>query len=197
MNHRNKNNHLGRKYGHRKSILSNLASSLIKEKKIFTTLAKAKSLKKYIEPIITKSKVKTTHSKRNVFSYLRDKIAVSELFKSIFDKVRVRPGGYTRIIKTEVRLGDQSPISLIELVDFNEFYHNKNKSQKLLKSVRRSKKKKIISIEEKIEEKKDSKDSIEEKIEEKKDSKDSIEEKIEEKKDSKDSIEEKKDHEQN
>ncbi|WP_185861937.1 50S ribosomal protein L17 [Blattabacterium cuenoti] len=138
MNHRRKNNPLGRKYGHRKSILSNLASSLIKKKRIFTTLAKAKVLKKYIEPIITKSKINTTHSRRNIFSYLRDKIAVSELFNNIFEKVRIRPGGYTRIIKTGFRFGDQAPLSFIELVDFNEIYTSK----KTIKFIRRSRKKK-------------------------------------------------------
>ncbi|WP_185857752.1 50S ribosomal protein L17 [Blattabacterium cuenoti] len=140
MKHRNKNNHLGRKCGHRKSLLSNMASSLIKKKRIFTTLAKAKALRKYIEPIITKSKINTTHSKRNIFSYLRDKTAVSELFQNIFEKVRNRPGGYTRIIKTGFRFGDQAPLSFIELVDFNEIYTSK----KRLKSVRRSKKKNKI-----------------------------------------------------
>ncbi|WP_341661472.1 50S ribosomal protein L17 [Blattabacterium cuenoti] len=138
MNHRNKNNHLGRKRGHRKSLLSNMASSLIKKKRIFTTLAKAKALRKYIEPIITKSKIHTTHSKRNIFSYLKDKTAVSELFnKDIFQKIRERPGGYTRIIKTGFRFGDQAAFSLIELVDFNEIYVSKKRK----KSVRRSRKK--------------------------------------------------------
>ncbi|WP_185863610.1 50S ribosomal protein L17 [Blattabacterium cuenoti] len=137
MNHRNKNNHLGRKRGHRKSLLSNMASSLIKKKRIFTTLAKAKALRKYIEPIITKSKIDTTHSKRNIFSYLKDKTAVSELFKDIFQKIRERPGGYTRIIKTGFRFGDQASFSLIELVDFNEIYDSKKRK----KSVRRSRKK--------------------------------------------------------
>ncbi|WP_113738258.1 50S ribosomal protein L17 [Blattabacterium clevelandi] len=141
MNHRKKNNHLGRKYGHRKSILSNMSSSLIKNKKIFTTLAKAKALKKYVEPIITKSKINTTHSKRNIFSLLRDKIAVSELFNESFKKVRERPGGYTRIIKMGFRFGDMAKISLIELVDFNNIYNFK----KNLKSVRRSVKKKRIN----------------------------------------------------
>ncbi|AWU39267.1 50S ribosomal protein L17 [Blattabacterium punctulatus CPU2] len=141
MNHRKKNNHLSRKYGHRKSILSNMSSSLIKNKKIFTTLAKAKALKKYIEPIITKSKINTTHSKRNIFSLLRDKIAVSELFNESFKKVRERPGGYTRIIKIGFRYGDMAKESLIELVDFNNIYHSK----KNLKSVRRSGKKKRVN----------------------------------------------------
>ncbi|WP_185866935.1 50S ribosomal protein L17 [Blattabacterium cuenoti] len=139
MNHRNKNNHLGRKYGHRKSLLSNMASSLIKKKKIFTTLAKAKALRKYIEPIITKSKINTIHSRRNIFSYLRDKTAVSELFKDIFEKIRERPGGYTRIIKTGFRFGDQAPLSFIELVDFNEIYISKRIKKPV--KVRRSRKK--------------------------------------------------------
>ncbi|WP_185861064.1 50S ribosomal protein L17 [Blattabacterium cuenoti] len=137
MNHKNKNNHLGRKYGHRKSLLSNIASSLIKKKRIFTTLAKAKTLRKYIEPIITKSKINTIHSKRNIFSYLKDKEAVSELFKDTFHKVRERSGGYTRIIKTGFRFGDQASYSLIEFVDFNEIYTSK----KRVKSIRRSRKK--------------------------------------------------------
>ncbi|AWU44811.1 50S ribosomal protein L17 [Blattabacterium punctulatus] len=141
MNHRKKNNHLSRKYGHRKSILSNMSSSLIKNKKIFTTLAKAKALKKYVEPIITKSKINTTHSKRNIFSLLRDKIAVSELFNESFKKVRERPGGYTRIIKIGFRSGDMSKVSLIELVDFNNIYNSK----KNLKLVRRSGKKKRVN----------------------------------------------------
>ncbi|AWU39814.1 50S ribosomal protein L17 [Blattabacterium punctulatus] len=141
MNHRKKNNHLSRKYGHRKSILSNMSSSLIKNKKIFTTLAKAKALKKYVEPIITKSKINTTHSKRNIFSLLRDKIAVSELFNESFKKVRERPGGYTRIIKIGFRSGDMAKVSLIELVDFNNIYNSK----KNLKLVRRSGKKKRVN----------------------------------------------------
>lgn len=138
MNHRKKNNHLGRKFGHRNSILSNMSSSLIKEKRIFTTLAKAKALKKYVEPIITKSKTKTLHSRRNVFALLRDKIAVSELFKESFQKVRDRSGGYTRIIKIQSRFGDMAKLSMIELVDFNDIYNSK----KNIKSIRRSNKRK-------------------------------------------------------
>lgn len=138
MNHRRKNNHLGRKVGHRKSILSNMSSSLIKEKRIFTTLAKAKALKQYIEPIITKSKIKTLHSRRNIFALLRDKIAVSELFEESFQKVRERSGGYTRIIKIQSRFGDMAKLSMIELVDFNDIYNSKKNK----KSVRRSNKRK-------------------------------------------------------
>ncbi|WP_185881707.1 50S ribosomal protein L17 [Blattabacterium cuenoti] len=134
MNHRRKNNHLGRKSGHRKSLLSNMSSSLIKEKRIFTTLAKAKALKQYIEPIITKSKIKTLHSRRNIFALLRDKVAVSELFRESFQKVRERPGGYTRIIKIQSRFGDMAKLSMIELVDFNDIYNSKRNR----KSVRRS-----------------------------------------------------------
>ncbi|WP_185864268.1 50S ribosomal protein L17 [Blattabacterium cuenoti] len=138
MNHRNNNNFLGKKYGHRRSILSNMASSLIKNKRIFTTLSKAKALKKYVEPIITKSKIDTTHSRRNIFSYLQDKLAVSELFKTTFQKVRERNGGYTRVIKTGFRFGDRASISFIELVDFNNSnYISKTKK----KSVRRKSKK--------------------------------------------------------
>ncbi|AER40653.1 MAG: 50S ribosomal protein L17 [Flavobacteriales bacterium] len=139
MNHRKKNNHLGRKFGHRRAILSNLSSSLIKKKKIFTTLAKSKALRKYIEPIIRKSKIDTIHSKRNIFSLLRDKAAVSELFEDSFKKVRERPGGYTRIIKIGFRFGDRAKWSLIELVDFNNIYNKK-------KMVRRGKKKGIKQI---------------------------------------------------
>jgi len=120
MRHNKKINHLGRTNSHREAMLSNMASSLIKHKRIFTTTAKAKSLRKYVEPLITKSKEDTTHSRRMVFSYLRDKIAVTELFAVISQKVSDRPGGYTRIIKTGNRLGDNAAMCFIELVDFNE-----------------------------------------------------------------------------
>ncbi|WP_185855328.1 50S ribosomal protein L17 [Blattabacterium cuenoti] len=130
MNHRLKNNHLGRKYSHRKALFSNMSVSLIKKKRIFTTLAKAKALKKYIEPIITKSKNNTTNSRRIIFSYLKDKNAVSELFNNTFEKVRNRPGGYTRILKIGFRFGDKSKMSLIEFVDFNEIYKYKIKGKK-------------------------------------------------------------------
>ncbi|WP_185873101.1 50S ribosomal protein L17 [Blattabacterium cuenoti] len=140
MNHGKKNNPLNRKYGHKKSFLSNIASSLIKEKRIFTTLSKAKELRKYIEPIITKSKIDSIHSRRIILSYLRDKKAVFELFKDSFKKVRERQGGYTRILKVGYRYGDKSSISFIELVDFNKnsFFSKKKKY------IRRSKKKKNI-----------------------------------------------------
>ena len=120
MRHNKKINHLGRTSSHREAMLSNMASSLIKHKRIFTTTAKAKSLRKYVEPLITKSKEDSTHSRRVVFSYLQDKVAVTELFTEISQKVSDRPGGYTRIIKTGNRLGDNAAMCFIELVDFNE-----------------------------------------------------------------------------
>jgi len=122
MRHGKKNNHLGRTDSHRKAMLANMASSLIKYKRISTTLAKAKSLRMYVEPLITKSKLDTTHSRRIVFSYLQDKDSVTELFRDIAAKVANRPGGYTRIIKLNNRLGDNAEMALIELVDYNEVY---------------------------------------------------------------------------
>lgn len=120
MRHGKKLNHLGRTSSHRKAMLSNMASSLIKHKRINTTLAKAKALRVYVEPLITKSKEDSTHNRRTVFAYLKDKEAVSELFRTISPKVADRPGGYTRIIKLANRLGDNAEMALIELVDFNE-----------------------------------------------------------------------------
>ena len=122
MRHGKKFNHLGRKAAHRKSMLSNMACSLIEHKRIKTTLAKAKSLRVYIEPLITKSKNDTTHSRRIVFSYLKQKEAVTELFGDISNKIADRPGGYTRIIKLGNRLGDNAQMAYIELVDYNELY---------------------------------------------------------------------------
>lgn len=122
MRHGKKNNHLGRTDSHRKAMLANMASSLIKHKRISTTLAKAKALRMYVEPIITKSKTDTTHSRRIVFSYLQDKETVTELFRDVAAKVANRPGGYTRIIKLNNRLGDNAEMALIELVDYNEVY---------------------------------------------------------------------------
>ncbi|MET1056811.1 MAG: 50S ribosomal protein L17 [Pedobacter sp.] len=122
MRHGKKNNHLGRTDSHRKAMLANMASSLIKHKRISTTLAKAKSLRMYVEPLITKSKSDTTHSRRIVFSYLQDKDSVTELFRDVAAKVANRPGGYTRIIKLNNRLGDNAEMALIELVDYNEVY---------------------------------------------------------------------------
>lgn len=122
MRHGKKHNHLGRTTSHRKAMLANMASSLIKHKRISTTLAKAKALRVYVEPIITKSKNDTTHSRRIVFSYLQDKEVVTELFRDVAAKVANRPGGYTRIIKLNNRLGDNAEMALIELVDYNEVY---------------------------------------------------------------------------
>ena len=120
MRHGDKQNNLGRKSAHREAMLGNMASSLIKHKRISTTVPKAKALKKYVEPLITKAKDDTTHSRRTVFSYLSDKDAVSELFRDVIQKIGDRPGGYTRILKTGTRLGDSAEMCIIELVDFNE-----------------------------------------------------------------------------
>ncbi len=120
MRHGKKFNHLGRKTAHRSAMLSNMASSLIMHKRINTTVAKAKALKKYIEPILTKSKTDDTNSRRVVFSYLQDKESVTELFNTVAEKIASRPGGYTRIIKTGARLGDNAEMCMMELVDFNE-----------------------------------------------------------------------------
>ena len=120
MRHNKAINHLGRKSSHRKALMANMASSLIKHKRIQTTVAKAKALKTYVEPLITKSKEDTTHSRRVVFSYLKDKEAVKELFGTIANKIADRPGGYTRVLHTGFRLGDGADMALIELVDFNE-----------------------------------------------------------------------------
>lgn len=119
MRHRKKFNHLGRKAQHRKLMLSNMASSLIIKKRIFTTTAKAKALRVFVEPLITKSKEDSTHSRRTVFSYLQNKYAVSELFREVSQKVASRPGGYTRILKTGFRKGDGAEMCFIELVDYN------------------------------------------------------------------------------
>ena len=120
MRHNRKLNHLGRKSGHRKALLSNMATSLVLHKRIETTLAKARALRVYIEPLITKSKEDTTHSRRVVFSYLKQKEAVSELFRVIAPKIADRPGGYLRILKTGFRAGDAADMAIVEFVDFNE-----------------------------------------------------------------------------
>lgn len=130
MRHGKKINHLGRTSSHRKAMLSNMACSLILHKRINTTLAKAKALRKYVEPLVTKSKDDSTHSRRVVFSYLNDKNVVSELFRDIAPKVADRPGGYTRIIKTGNRLGDNAEMCMMELVDFNDLYVKEEKGQK-------------------------------------------------------------------
>ena len=122
MRHNKNFNHLGRQAGHRKAMLSNMAVSLILHKRIQTTIAKAKAVQKFIEPLVTKSKEDTTHSRRVVFSYLKQKEAVTELFRTIAPKIMERPGGYTRILKTGFRLGDAADMCIIEFVDFNETY---------------------------------------------------------------------------
>ena len=138
MRHGKKINHLGRKAAHRKAMLSNMACSLIDHKRINTTVAKAKALKQYVEPLITKAKNDSTHSRRVVFSYLRQKETIKELFGAVSSKVGDRPGGYTRIIKTGNRLGDNAEMCMIELVDFNDVYTN-GKDKKKTKTRRRKK----------------------------------------------------------
>ena len=135
MRHGNKLNHLGRKSAHRKAMLSNMACSLIEHKRISTTIAKAKALRVYVEPLLTKSKTDSTHSRRIVFSYLQSKEIVSELFRDVAPKIATRNGGYTRIIRLGYRLGDNAEMCMIELVDFNTIYTN----EKAKKTTRRSK----------------------------------------------------------
>ena len=130
MRHGKKVKHLGRKTAHRKSMLANMSCSLIEHKRINTTLTKAKALKQFIEPIITKSKADTTHNRRLAFSSLRDKNAVAELFREVAKKIGDRPGGYTRVIKLGNRLGDNASMAMIELVDFNEVYNSEVKTKK-------------------------------------------------------------------
>lgn len=137
MRHGKKNNHLGRKSAHRAAMLSNMACSLIEHKRITTTVAKAKALRGYVEPLITKSKTDSTHSRRTIFSYLQNKDIVTELFRDVAPKVADRPGGYTRIIRTGYRLGDNAEMCMIELVDFNEIYTN-DSSKKTTRRSRRS-----------------------------------------------------------
>ena len=146
MRHGKRFNHLSRKAPHRKSMLSNMASSLILHKKIETTVAKAKALRKYIEPILTRSKSDTTHSRRLVFSLLNDKAAVTELFNNISEKIASRPGGYTRIIKTGFRLGDNAEMCIIELVDYNTLLLVSDDKEKSTKSRRRRRKKSTASV---------------------------------------------------
>ncbi len=129
MRHGKRFNHLGRKSAHRKALLRNLAISLIEHKRINTTLAKAKALRQYVEPLLTKSKENTTHSRRVVFSYLQNKEAVRELFGPVAEKVGERPGGYVRVIRTGFRRSDGSEMAMIELVDFNEVYSQKDESK--------------------------------------------------------------------
>ncbi|HEY9170398.1 MAG TPA: 50S ribosomal protein L17 [Lutibacter sp.] len=141
MRHGKKFNHLGRKTAHRKSMFANMACSLIEHKRINTTVAKAKALRQFVEPLITKSKEDTTHNRRVVFSYLRNKFMVTELFKEVSVKVADRPGGYVRIIKLGNRQGDNAPMAMIELVDYNPNYNPNNKAKK--KTTRRGKTKKV------------------------------------------------------
>jgi large subunit ribosomal protein L17 len=156
MRHRKSFNHLGRTSAHRKAMLSNMASSLILHKRITTTVAKAKALRGYVEPLITKSKEDTTHSRRVVFSYLQDKDAVTELFREVSKKVGDRPGGYTRIIKLGNRLGDNADMAMMELVDYNENLLKETKTKKTSTRRRRGGKKKttdtVASPAEKVEE---------------------------------------------
>ena len=148
MRHGKKFNHLGRTSSHRKALLSNLATALIMNKRINTTLAKAKELKKYVEPLITKSKADSTASRRDVFSYLQDKYSTAELFKTVAPKIADRPGGYTRIIKTGFRMGDAAETCMMELVDFNTLYiaGTAKKAAEKVKT-RRSRAKKKVSPE--------------------------------------------------
>ncbi|AUC86493.1 50S ribosomal protein L17 [Polaribacter sp. ALD11] len=143
MRHGKKHNHLGRTTSHRKAMLANMTCSLIEHKRINTTVAKAKALRVFAEPLITKSKADTTHNRRIVFSYLRDKFAVTELFKEISVKVADRPGGYLRIIKLGNRQGDNAPMAMVELVDYNEIYNPNGKKAK--KTTRRGRSKKADS----------------------------------------------------
>ena len=140
MRHGKKFNHLGRQKGHRRALLMNLSNSLIEHKRINTTLAKAKALRKHIEPLVTKAKSNTNHSRRIVFGYLQSKDAIKELFGPIAEKVATRPGGYTRIIKTGFRKGDGAEMAMIEFVDYNTVYSNTKEGKKSGGRRRRGKK---------------------------------------------------------
>lgn len=140
MRHNKAFNHLGRKHGHRKALLANMSSSLILHKRIQTTVAKAKALKQYLEPLVTKSKVDSTHSRRIVFSYLKNKYAVSELFRTIAPKIADRPGGYLRVLHTGFRKSDGAEMALIEFVDFNESALSTEAGAEKPKKTRRSRK---------------------------------------------------------
>jgi large subunit ribosomal protein L17 len=149
MRHGKKFNHLSRKAAHRKAMLANMACSLIEHKRIKTTLAKAKALRVYVEPLITKSKDDTTHSRRTVFSYLKQKQAITELFGNVSAKIADRPGGYTRILKLSNRLGDNAQMAFIELVDYNEEYTTDKPKRK---KARRAKSKKVDDVAPAVEE---------------------------------------------
>ncbi len=146
MRHGKKFNHLGRQTAHRKAMLANMACSLIEHKRINTTVAKAKALKQFVEPLVTKSKEDTTHNRRIVFSKLRQKEAVTELFREVATKVGDRPGGYTRIIKLGNRLGDNADMAMIELVDYNEIYNAGKKAKKTTRRSRRGGSKPAVAV---------------------------------------------------
>lgn len=146
MRHGKKFNHLGRTASHRSALLSNMACSLIEHKRINTTVAKAKALRVYVEPILTKAKEDTTHNRRIAFSYLQSKEAVAELFRTVAPKIATRNGGYTRIIKTGFRPGDAADTALIELVDFNELYNPNAEEKKATRRSRRSTKKEATVV---------------------------------------------------
>lgn len=148
MRHNKAINHLGRKSGHRKAMLANMASSLIQHKRITTTLAKAKALKMYMEPLITKSKEDTTHSRRIVFSYLKNKEAIKELFGTIAPKISDRPGGYLRVLHSGFRKGDAADMALVEFVDFNEAALEAASKKEEKKATRRSRAKKAAAAKE-------------------------------------------------
>jgi len=152
MNHNRKFNHLGRKSAHRKAMLSNMAASLILHKRISTTVAKAKALKIYVEPLVTKSKIDNQNTRHIIFSYLKQKEAVTELFREITPKVINRPGGYTRVLKTGNRLGDNAATCIIEFVDFNETYTEVKSEKKTSTRRRRSKKSNSTSEAKKVKE---------------------------------------------
>lgn len=176
MRHRKGFNHLGRKSPHRKAMLSNMAASLIMDKRIKTTIAKAKALRTYVEPLITKSKEDTTHSRRVVFSYLQNKESVSELFREVAVKVGNRPGGFTRIIKTGNRLGDNAEMCIIELVDYNELMlTEKETSVKTAKKTRRRSRKKPAGVQAEVTETVTEEVVTEEKTEEVKETKSELE----------------------
>ena len=147
MRHGNKINHLGRKTSHRKAMLQNMACSLIENKRISTTIAKAKTLRVFVEPILTKAKTDSTHSRRVVFSYLQNKEMVTELFREVAPKIANRAGGYTRIIRTGYRLGDNAEMCMIELVDYNELYNNDNAKKTTRRSRRGGKKEDNATVE--------------------------------------------------
>ena len=147
MRHGAKINHLGRKTPHRKALLRNLACQLIQHKRIVTTLAKAKALRIFVEPLLTKSKEDTTHQRRVLFSYLQDKEAIKELYATVSTKIADRPGGYCRIIKLDRRIGDAADMAMIELVDFNEIYNVKTVVGEEKKKTRRGRAKKVAETE--------------------------------------------------